>query len=93
MQLLSNRVLVQVLDKEELTSGGIISPKIFNNTATVKAKVIMLGEESMYGEWWLSVGDIVNMDNPRFAKSPMHEIEYEEGKCLIINENDINHSI
>jgi chaperonin GroES len=92
VRLLKNRILVRLLSGEQKSIGGIIIPETVGEKCnpTVKAEVILLGEKSQYGEWWLKVGDIVNMDNPKLAKSPMQEVEYEWQDCLIVNENDVN---
>lgn len=90
MKLLRNRVLVKLLNKDVVSSGGIIVPKTVNTLATVQAEVVLLGERSESGEWWMNVGDIVNMDNPNNSVMPMQEVEYMGEACLIVNENDIN---
>lgn len=90
MQLLSNRVLVTLVDEEVITPGGIVVPKTVSTLATVKVKIILLGE-SKYGEWWINVGDTVNMDNPNFAAFPMNYIDFEGEECIIANENDLNY--
>lgn len=88
MRLLSNRVLVEIIDKEPMSTGGVFMS--VDERPHVRAKVVLLGEVSQYGDWWVNVGDIVKIDNPKFAVSPMTEIEFEGKECLIINENDIN---
>lgn len=88
MRLLSNRVLVEIIDKEPITPGGVIMAE--DERPHVRAKVLLVGEKSQYGEWWINIGDVVKIDNPKFSVSPMTEIEFEGRECLIINENDIN---
>lgn len=89
MLLLKNRLLVKEIEEEKKTKSGIAIPSIFKNEATIKAEVVMLGQKSQYGDWWLKVGDIVKMDNPKYSKVQMQEVEYNGDKCLIINENDV----
>lgn len=89
MKLLRNRVLVKILTDEQVSPGGLFIPRTVETLPTVKAEVLLLGT-SRYGEWWMKEGDIVNIDAPQWAKEPMHPIEHEGQRCLIVNENDIN---
>ncbi len=58
MKLLRNRVLVKLLNKDVVSPGGIIIPKTVSTLATVEAEVILLGERSESGEWWVEVGSL-----------------------------------
>lgn len=91
MQLLRNRVLVKLVNDEIISSGGIIIPKTVTHfVGSVKAQVLLLGQKSLYGEWWMKVGDFVKLDMPEYAYRKYTEVEYKGETCYIVNEDDIN---
>ncbi len=94
-KLLGNRVLVRGVSEQKMSLGGLVIPNTIAHFSTVIAEVVMLGQGCSLGEggnWWVKVGDRVNMDNPTFAKTGTW-VEHNGEECLIINENDINFSI
>lgn len=89
MVILGDRILVKIVKKEKVSSGGIILP-VTKSLACVDVEVIMVGTKSKFGAWEFGPRDILNIDNPDFAIHPYTEIILNKEQCFIVNENDIN---
>ena len=82
LQPLGNRVLVQVLEQEERTKGGIYLPETAKEKPQ-QARVVAIGDEAEE-ELSLQVGDVVI-----FPKYSGTEIRVDGTEYLILNADDI----
>jgi chaperonin GroES len=85
---LGNRVVVEPLEQEEMTSGGIVLPETAKEKPQ-KGKVLSIGpgdrdEDGKRIPMDVSVGDTV-----LFAKYSGTEIKMDGKKLLILRENDL----
>ncbi len=82
LEPLGNRVLVQVLEQEERTKGGIYLPETAKEKPQ-QARVIAIGEEAKE-ELSLEVGDVVI-----FPKYSGTEVRVGDEEFLILNADDV----
>ncbi len=85
---LGNRLVVEPIEQEELTAGGIVLPETAKEKPQ-KGKVLAAGpgERNEQGEYMaleVEEGDVV-----LFAKYSGTEIKYDGKKLLILRESDI----
>lgn len=82
LEPLGNRVLVQILEQEERTKGGIYLPETAKEKPQ-QARVIAIGEEAKE-ELSLEVGDVVI-----FPKYSGTEVRVGDEEFLILNADDV----
>ncbi len=82
LEPLGNRVLVQTLEQEERTKGGIYLPETAKEKPQ-QARVIAIGEEAQE-ELSLEVGDVVI-----FPKYSGTEVRVGDEEYLILNADDV----
>ncbi len=82
LQPLGNRVLVQVLEQEERTKGGIYLPETAKEKPQ-QARVVAIGDEAEE-ELSLQVGDVVI-----FPKYSGTEVRIGDEEFLILNADDV----
>ncbi len=82
LEPLGNRVLVQILEQEERTKGGIYLPETAKEKPQ-QARVIAIGEEAEE-ELSLEVGDVVI-----FPKYSGTEVRVDDQEYLILNADDV----
>ncbi len=82
LEPLGNRVLVQILEQEERTKGGIYLPETAKEKPQ-QARVIAIGEEAEE-ELSLEVGDVVI-----FPKYSGTEVRVDNEEYLILNADDV----
>jgi chaperonin GroES len=85
---LGNRVVVEPLEQEEVTAGGIVLPETAKEKPQ-KGKVLSVGpgerdDQGKYIPLDVAVGDVV-----LFAKYSGTEIKLESKKLLILRDSDI----
>ena len=85
---LGNRIVVEPIEQEEITAGGIVLPETAKEKPQ-KGEVLAVGpgernEKGDYMPLEVSEGDTV-----LFAKYSGTEIKYDGKKLLIMRENDI----
>ena len=88
IQPLGDRILIQLLDEEEKTSGGIILP----DTAKEKpqeGKVVSVGKGRLLEDGTLKPLEVKVGDTILFAKFSGTEIAHQESEFLILREEDI----
>ena len=85
---LGDRVLVEVLDAEEITKGGIVLP----DTAQEKpqqAKVVSVGNGKISDEGKTIAPEVKNGDVILFGKYSGTELKLDDRNLLMLREEDI----
>lgn len=85
---IGDKVIIEVLDAEEKTSGGIVLP----DTAKEKpqeGKVIAVGDGKVLASGKTVPLTVKPGDRILFGKYTGNEIKVEESEYLIVNEDDI----
>ena len=85
---LGNRIVVEPIEEEEITAGGIVLPETAKEKPQ-KGKVLAVGpgERNDKGEY-MSL-EVEEGDTVLFAKYSGTEVKYDGKKLLIMRENDI----
>ena len=85
---LGNRLVVQPIEEEEITAGGIVLPETAKEKPQ-KGTVLAVGpgERNDQGEYMPL--EVAEGDSVLFAKYSGTEIKYEGKKLLIMRESDI----
>lgn len=83
IQPLGNRVLVQVLETEQMTASGIVLPDSAKEKKA-EGKIIAIGDGEEIKKLSLSVGDVV-----LFGKYSGDEVEIEKVEHKILEEKDV----
>ncbi|MFW5714109.1 MAG: co-chaperone GroES [Brevefilum sp.] len=85
---LGNRIVVEPIEEEEITAGGIVLPETAKEKPQ-KGKVLAVGpgERTDKGEYMPL--EVEEGDKVLFAKYSGTEIKYDGKKLLIMRENDI----
>jgi len=85
---IGDKVIIEVLEAEEKTAGGIVLP----DTAKEKpqeGKVIAVGEGKVLSNGKIVPPTVKPGDRILFGKYSGNEIKLEESEYLIVNEDDI----
>jgi len=85
---LGNRVVVEPIEQEEVTSGGIVLPEIAKEKPQ-KGKVLSVGPGERDEDGKRIPMDVAPGDMVLFAKYSGTEIKIEGKKVLILKESDI----
>lgn len=85
---LGNRIVVEPIEEEEITAGGIVLPETAKEKPQ-KGKVLAVGpgERNEKGDYMPL--EVEEGDTVLFAKYSGTEIKYDGKKLLIMRENDI----
>lgn len=85
---LGNRVVVEPIEQEEVTSGGIVLPETAKEKPQ-KGKVLAVGPGDRDEDGKRIQMDVSEGDTVLFAKYSGTEIKLEGKKLLILRENDL----
>jgi chaperonin GroES len=85
---LGNRVVVEPIEQEEVTSGGIVLPETAKEKPQ-KGKVLAVGPGDRDDDGKRIQMDVSEGDTVLFAKYSGTEIKLEGKKLLILRENDL----
>jgi chaperonin GroES len=85
---LGNRVVVEPLEQEEMTAGGIILPETAKEKPQ-RGKVLAAGPGDRNDKGDRVAMDVAEGDTILFAKYSGTEIKLDGKKLLILRENDI----
>ncbi len=85
---LGNRVVVEPLEQEEITAGGIVLPETAKEKPQ-KGKVLSIGPGDRNDKGDRIAMDVAEGDMVLFAKYAGTEIKVEGKKLLILRESDI----
>ena len=85
---LGNRVVVEPIEQEEITAGGIVLPETAKEKPQ-KGKVIAVGPGNRDDEGKHVEMDVKKGDKVLFAKYAGTEIKVEGKKLLIMREDDL----
>ena len=85
---LGNRVVVEPLEQEEITAGGIVLPETAKEKPQ-KGKIIAVGPGDRDDEGKRMPLDVSEGDTVLFAKYSGTEIKMDGKKLLILRESDI----
>jgi len=85
---LGNRVVIEPLEQEEITSGGIVLPETAKEKPQ-KGKVLSVGPGDRDDEGKRIPMDVKAGDTVLFAKYAGTEIKVENKKLLIMRESDL----
>lgn len=85
---LGNRVVVEPIEQEEITAGGIVLPETAKEKPQ-KGTVLAIGPGDRNDKGERIVLDVAEGDTVLFAKYSGTEIKYEGKKVLILRESDI----
>jgi len=85
---IGDKIVVEVIDGEDTTAGGVILPDIAQEE-TMRATVVAVGPGAMmldgkYCNMQTKVGDIII-----YPKLAMKKVEYRNTEYLILKENDV----
>jgi len=85
---LGNRIVVEPIEEEEITAGGIVLPETAKEKPQ-KGKVLAVGPGERNDEGEYMSLEVKEGDTVLFAKYSGTEIKYDGKKLLIMRENDI----
>ena len=85
---LGNRVVVQAIEEEEITAGGIVLPETAKEKPQ-KGTVISVGPGERDDDGKRIPMDVAEGDQVLFAKYAGTEIKIEREKLLIMRESDL----
>ena len=85
---LGNRLVVEPIEEEEITAGGIVLPETAKEKPQ-KGKVLAVGPGERNDEGEHMPLEVAEGDTVLFAKYSGTEIKYDGKKLLIMRENDI----
>ena len=85
---LGNRIVVEPIEEEEITAGGIVLPETAKEKPQ-KGKVLAVGPGERNDEGEYMPLEVKEGDTVLFAKYSGTEIKYDGKKLLIMRENDI----
>ena len=85
---LGNRIVVEPIEQEEITAGGIVLPETAKEKPQ-KGKILAVGPGERNDEGEYMPLEVEEGDTVLFAKYSGTEIKYEGKKLLIMRENDI----
>jgi len=85
---LGNRIVVEPIEEEEITAGGIVLPETAKEKPQ-KGKVLAVGPGERNDEGEHMPLEVAEGDTVLFAKYSGTEIKYDGKKLLIMRENDI----
>ena len=85
---LGNRVVVEPIEQEEVTAGGIVLPETAKEKPQ-KGKVLSTGPGDRDEKGERIAMDVQDGDTVLFAKYSGTEIKYDGKKLLILRETDI----
>ncbi|MFN2303688.1 MAG: co-chaperone GroES [Anaerolineales bacterium] len=85
---LGNRIVVQPIEEEEITAGGIVLPETAKEKPQ-KGTVLAVGPGERNDEGKHVALEVESGDTVLFAKYSGTEIKYEGKKLLIMRESDI----
>ena len=85
---LGNRLVVQPIEEEEITAGGIVLPETAKEKPQ-KGSVLAVGPGERNDEGKHMTPEVKEGDVVLFAKYSGTEIKYEGKKLLIMRESDI----
>jgi len=85
---LGNRLVVQPIEEEEITAGGIVLPETAKEKPQ-KGSVLAVGPGERNDEGKYMTPEVKEGDVVLFAKYSGTEIKYEGKKLLIMRESDI----
>lgn len=85
---LGNRIVVQPIEEEEITAGGIVLPETAKEKPQ-KGTVLAVGPGERNDEGKHVALEVKDGDKVLFAKYSGTEIKYEGKKLLIMRESDI----
>ncbi|MGM0608588.1 MAG: co-chaperone GroES [Candidatus Muiribacteriota bacterium] len=86
---ISNRVVVEVKEAEEKTSGGIVLPETAAKDKPQEGNVVAVGPGKMMDNGNLVELQVKEGDNIIFSKYAGTEIKLDSKEYLILSENDI----
>jgi len=84
LQPLGKRVLIEPMEPEEKTAGGLIIPATAAEKKSSQGKVVKLGLTKKEHKFQIKVGDMVF-----FKKYAPEEVEIEGVKYMLVDEADI----
>jgi chaperonin GroES len=85
---LGNRIVVEPIEEEEITAGGIVLPETAKEKPQ-KGKVLAVGPGERNDDGEYMPLEVKEGDTVLFAKYSGTEIKYDGKKLLIMRENDI----
>lgn len=85
---LGNRVVVEAIEQEDMTSGGIVLPETAKEKPQ-KGKVLAVGPGERNDDGKLIPLDVKEGDTVLFAKYSGTEIKLDGNKVLILRESDL----
>jgi chaperonin GroES len=85
---LGNRIVVEPIEEEEITAGGIVLPETAKEKPQ-KGKVLAVGPGERTDEGEYMPLEVKDGDTVLFAKYSGTEIKYDGKKLLIMRETDI----
>ncbi len=85
---LGNRIVVEPIEQEEITAGGIVLPETAKEKPQ-KGEVLAVGPGERNEKGDFMPLEVEEGDTVLFAKYSGTEIKYEGKKLLIMRENDI----
>ncbi len=85
---LGNRVVIEPLEQEEITAGGIVLPETAKEKPQ-KGKVLSVGPGDRNDKGERVAMDVAEGDTVLFAKYSGTEIKVDGKKLLILRESDI----
>ena len=85
---LADRVIVQAIEKEEVTKSGLVLPETAKEKPQ-EGKVIAVGPGKLADDGKRLIMDVKEGDTVIFAKYAGTEVKLEEEEYLILRESDI----
>jgi len=89
LQPLEDKVIVQAVEEEDITEGGIVLPQTATKEKSQEGKVVAVGPGKLLENGKRAAMSVKVGDKVVFKKYSPDEIEINEEKYLIISQEDI----
>lgn len=86
---LNDHVIVEPMEKEVMTKGGIVLPDTADKEKPEKGKVLAIGPGKMLDDGRRAVMSVKPGDNVIFKKYSPDEIKIDDKEYLVLSESDI----
>lgn len=86
---LNDHVIVEPVEKQEMTKGGIVLPDTADKEKPEKGKVLAIGPGKLLEDGRRAVMSVKPGDTVVFKKYSPDEVKIDEKEYLVISESDI----
>lgn len=86
---LNDHVIVEPMEKEAMTKGGIVLPDTADKEKPEKGKVLAIGPGKMLDDGRRAVMSVKPGDSIVFKKYSPDEVKIDEKEYLVLSESDI----